>query len=100
LDDPAGLVGRTRPATAVRLAVRIAAHDAGGISGVREIDHIEPAAWGMFGEAGPVGPEPFAYPIADFYRTDPISRASATMGQCSERFAGRPDTSPRTGTHG
>ena len=54
----------------------------------------------MFGEAGPVGPEPFAYPIADFYRTDPISRASATMGQCSERFAGRPDTSPRTGTHG
>ncbi|HZE47074.1 MAG TPA: NADH-quinone oxidoreductase subunit NuoG [Xanthobacteraceae bacterium] len=65
-----------------------------------EIDHIEPAAWGAFGEAGPVGPEPFTYPIADFYRTDPISRASATMGQCSERFGGRPDQSPRTGTHG
>jgi NADH-quinone oxidoreductase subunit G len=65
-----------------------------------EIDHIEPAAWGMFGEAGPVGPEPFSYPIADFYRTDPISRASATMGQCSERFGGRPDKSPRTGTYG
>jgi NADH-quinone oxidoreductase subunit G len=65
-----------------------------------EIDHIEPAAWGMFGEAGPVGPEPFSYPIADFYRTDPISRASATMGQCSEQFGGRPDKSPRTGTYG
>jgi NADH-quinone oxidoreductase subunit G len=65
-----------------------------------EIDHIEPAAWGMFGEAGPVGPEPFSYPIADFYRTDPISRASATMGQCSEQLGGRPDKSPRTGTYG
>ena len=65
-----------------------------------EIDHIVPAEWGMFGEAGPVGPEPFTYPIADFYRTDPISRASATMAQCSERFGGRSDAAPRTGTHG
>jgi NADH-quinone oxidoreductase subunit G len=65
-----------------------------------EIDHIEPAAWGMFGEPGPVGPDPFTYPIADFYRTDPISRASATMGQCSELFGGGLDKSPRTGTRG
>src|SRR5207248_3124271 len=36
---------------------------------VGEIDHIVPAEWGVFGEAGPVGPEPFTYPIADFYRT-------------------------------
>ncbi len=64
------------------------------------IDQIMPAAWGNFGEAGPVGPEPFVHPIADFYRTDPISRASATMAQCSDLFGERPDTAPRTGTHG
>src|SRR4051794_142003 len=65
-----------------------------------EIDHIVPAEWGAFGEAGPVGAEPFTYPIADFYRTDPISRASATMAQCSELFGGNPERQPRTGTHG
>ena len=65
------------------------------------IDQVVPAAWGNFGEAGPAGPEPFVYPIADFYRTDPISRASASMAQCSEMFGGgRADTEPRTGTHG
>src|SRR4051794_27037428 len=37
------------------------------------IHEVLPAAWGNFGEAGPVGSEPFVYPIADFYRTDPIS---------------------------
>jgi NADH-quinone oxidoreductase subunit G len=65
-----------------------------------DIDHIAPAPWGAFGETGPVGSEPFAYPVADFYRTDPISRASPTMAQCSELFGGNPETQPRTGTHG
>jgi NADH-quinone oxidoreductase subunit G len=64
------------------------------------IDQVLPAAWGDFGEAGPVGPEPFLYPITDFYCTDPISRASATMAQCSELFGAHPNTAPRTGTHG
>ena len=31
----------------------------------------------------PVEAAPFAYPIADFYRTDPISRASPTMAECA-----------------
>jgi NADH-quinone oxidoreductase subunit G len=65
-----------------------------------EIDHITPAPWGAFGEAGPAGPEPFVYPIAYFYRTDPISRASPTMAECSELFGGNPEAQPRTGTHG
>jgi NADH-quinone oxidoreductase subunit G len=65
-----------------------------------DIDHIAPAPWGAFGETGPVGSEPFAYPVVDFYRTDPISRASPTMAQCSELFGGNPETQPRTGTHG
>ena len=65
-----------------------------------EIDHIDPAPWGMFGQSGPVAPEPFIYPIADFYRTDPISRASATMLRCSELFGRNPEAHQRTGTHG
>jgi NADH-quinone oxidoreductase subunit G len=68
--------------------------------GFGEIDHIAPASWGAFGEAGPVGPEPFVYPITDFYRTDPISRASPTMAKCSDLFGGNPEAQPRTGTHG
>jgi NADH-quinone oxidoreductase subunit G len=64
------------------------------------IDEIVPAEWGPFGEAGPVDAAPFAYPVADFYRTDPISRASPTMAKCSEVFGPSADASPRTGTHG
>jgi NADH-quinone oxidoreductase subunit G len=53
-------------------------------------DRIVPAAWEPFGEAGPIDPTPFTYPIEDFYRTDPISRASETMARCSElNLAGR-----------
>jgi len=65
-----------------------------------EIDHIVPAEWGGFGVSGPVEPAPFLYPIADFYRTDPISRASPTMARCSDAFGGGPDAEERTGTHG
>ena len=42
--------------------------------------------------------QPFVYPVADFYRTDVISRASPTMADCAavraEIAAGK------TGTHG
>jgi NADH-quinone oxidoreductase subunit G len=78
----------------LRAAIR-AAHPLFGA-----IDHIAPAEWGSFGEAGAVEPGPFRYPIADFYRTDPISRASPTMNECSEAFGGQPDTEQRTGTNG
>ena len=40
----------------------------------------------------------FAYPIANFYMTDPISRASATMAECTEAFV--TGTAKGTGTHG
>jgi NADH-quinone oxidoreductase subunit G len=64
-------------------------------------DVVAPANWGAFGEPGPVGSDPFVYPIEDFYRTDPISRASHTMAQCSELFVARHEPTPlRTGTHG
>jgi NADH-quinone oxidoreductase subunit G len=66
-----------------------------------EPDRVAPAAWGEFGEPGPIDPIPFTYPIADFYRTDPVSRASATMAECSDIFlAHHGDLSARTGTHG
>jgi NADH-quinone oxidoreductase subunit G len=63
-------------------------------------DEAVRAPWGPFGEKGPVMPAPFLYPIVDFYRTDPISRASETMGKCSAlRLAGT-QAPARTGTDG
>jgi NADH-quinone oxidoreductase subunit G len=62
------------------------------------VDAVTPAAWGAFGREGELDPAPFAYPIADFYRTDPISRASPTMAACVA--AQRPQDQPKTGTHG
>ena len=56
------------------------------------------SAWGEFGVAGPVDPTPFASPIANFYMTDPISRASATMAHCTETLIA--PIAGRTGTHG
>ncbi|HTZ34408.1 MAG TPA: NADH-quinone oxidoreductase subunit NuoG [Stellaceae bacterium] len=64
-----------------------------------EIDTVRRAAWGPFGAVGPIAAAPFAYPIADFYETDPISRASPTMAQCSQLFVHGP-AAGRTGTHG
>jgi NADH-quinone oxidoreductase subunit G len=61
-------------------------------------DVIQPAAWGRFGRAGKLDPAPFGYPIADFYRTDPISRSSSIMAECS---ALHQDAAPQaTGTYG
>jgi len=64
------------------------------------IDQIVPAAWGGFGKDGPVDAQPFAYPIADFYRTDAITRASPTMAACAESAAARSAGTRKTGTHG
>jgi NADH-quinone oxidoreductase subunit G len=64
-----------------------------------EIDTVAKAAWGPFGAAGPIAAAPFTYPIADFYKTDPISRASPTMAECSELFVTGAGEG-RTGTHG
>jgi NADH-quinone oxidoreductase subunit G len=66
-----------------------------------ETDQLMPGGWGEFGEPGPVDPAAFVYPIADFYRTDPISRASLTMAECSDVFLAHHGELPaRTGTHG
>jgi NADH-quinone oxidoreductase subunit G len=46
--------------------------------GLREI-----AAWEKFGKEGNVATQPFKAVIANFYMTDPISRASVTMAKCT-----------------
>jgi len=67
-----------------------------------DTDRLLPSPWGPFGEPGPVDPDPFAYPILDYYRTDPISRASRTMAHCSEIYLSRQHqrAPARTGAHG
>ncbi len=63
------------------------------------VDQIEAAPWGSFGEAGTMEATPFVSPIGNFYMTDPISRASATMAECTEAF-GLGAKRGATGTHG
>jgi NADH-quinone oxidoreductase subunit G len=57
---------------------------------------VTPAAWGSFGSAGSLSDAPLVSPIANFYQTDPISRASKTMAECTALHMG-PE---RTGTNG
>jgi NADH-quinone oxidoreductase subunit G len=63
-----------------------------------EVDLIQPAPWRKFGRQGRLESAPFAYPIADFYRTDPISRSSAIMAECSALNAAPAERA--TGTYG
>ncbi|MDH3475959.1 MAG: molybdopterin-dependent oxidoreductase, partial [Rhodospirillales bacterium] len=67
--------------------------------GFAAVDQIEPASWGEFGTPGSLDPAPFTLPIENYYMTDPISRASETMAQCSEEllFGGKAEA---TGTDG
>jgi NADH-quinone oxidoreductase subunit G len=62
------------------------------------IDAPPRAPWGRFGSMGAVDAAPFVYPVADFYRTDAISRASPTMAECAAVKAEA--AGQKTGTHG
>ncbi len=67
------------------------------------LDHAGGAAWGPFGQPGPIASGPALLPIRNFYMTDPISRASETMAKCTEVYVqGRPieDRQELTGTYG
>ncbi len=63
-----------------------------------KLDEAQPGTWAAFGKAGAVDGTPFTTPISNFYMTDPISRASATMAACTETYA--KGHGARTGTHG
>jgi NADH-quinone oxidoreductase subunit G len=67
--------------------------------GLQRLDAVEPAAWGPFGSDGPVDAQPFVHPIANYYMTDPISRASETMAECTDVYV-RGAAGEKTGTHG
>jgi NADH-quinone oxidoreductase subunit G len=62
------------------------------------MDELVAAAWGGFGRDGAIDAAPFATPIADYFMTNPICRASHTMAECSQ-LAAR-STQKATGTHG
>jgi NADH-quinone oxidoreductase subunit G len=47
------------------------------------LDQQQAGAWGSFGKPGEVSDAPFVSPIANFYMTCPISRASRTMAECT-----------------
>ena len=49
----------------------------------------DPAIWNSVGKAGAVNAARLASPISDFYLTNPIARASATMAECSREFVQR-----------
>ena len=73
-----------------RRMLELAPHFAG-------VDKAAPAAWGSFGTAGTVSDAPFMSAVSDFYLTNPIARASATMAECSAIARGA--AQPKTGTH-
>ena len=65
----------------------------------RELESVSPAPWqGGAGPTGALEASPFKSPIANFYMTDPISRASETMAKCTEANLGT--AAEKTGTHG
>lgn len=63
-----------------------------------EIDIAPTAAWGPFGTEGAMSETGFGTTIENFYMTDPISRASQTMAECTEVFV--LPKQAKTGTEG
>ncbi len=63
------------------------------------VDKVMPAEWKAFGVSGAIAAGGFVYPVQNYYMTDPISRASRTMAQCTEEFV-LGGSKQVTGTHG
>jgi NADH-quinone oxidoreductase subunit G len=64
-----------------------------------QVDKVVKAEWKPFGTPGQIAATPVSSPIKNYYMTDPISRASRTMAQCTEEFVLGGDKQ-KTGTHG
>ena len=58
----------------------------GAFPHMARIDDAEPAKWADFGATGSMDAAPFESPVGNFYMTDPISRASETMAECTQAF--------------
>ncbi len=63
-----------------------------------DVDEIVESDWGDFGVSGSVSTEPLTQPIENFFMTDPISRASITMAECTAVANGEDERA--TGTDG
>jgi NADH-quinone oxidoreductase subunit G len=61
------------------------------------VDEVAPAEWGAFGTEGAIDGAPLTSAVANYYQTDPISRASRTMAACTAVAQGEEG---RTGTDG
>ncbi|MDA0997409.1 MAG: NADH-quinone oxidoreductase subunit NuoG [Proteobacteria bacterium] len=88
------------------LGKSIACHDLGSVRGMlveANANFMRPeetmqATWGAFGTEGELSDVPFHSPIDNFYMTDPISRNSETMAECTQAFVA--PKQGKTGTHG
>ncbi|CUW40652.1 NADH-quinone oxidoreductase subunit G [Magnetospirillum sp. XM-1] len=67
-----------------------------------DLGKVTPAAWGAaFGAEGSLEGGALVSNIDNFYQTDPISRASKTMAECTAAFGGGCNHKhKKTGTHG
>ena len=65
-----------------------------------QIDTVVAADKPQAPSAGSMGSEAFTYAVTDFYFTNPIARASATMADCAKAKESRNDQTEGTGTNG
>lgn len=89
------VIGKTLPFdTLVQLRAKLAAVSAT----FANPDEIQAAEWAGFGQEGTIEATPFISPISNYYMTDPVSRVSRTMAECTAALV---DTEQQgTGTHG
>lgn len=65
-----------------------------------QLDHIEPAGAPQAPEGGAMTSDAFGVAVEDFYFTNPIARASATMAACAKAKGERAPAKQGTGSHG
>ncbi len=65
-----------------------------------ERDMLQRSAWKSFGRKGKVKSAPFVPIVENYYMTDPISRNSPTMANCTREILGWGQPEGRSGTDG
>jgi len=68
-------------------------------SAFEHVDEIVSAEWEPVFEVASINDAPFKYPIENYYQTDPVSRASRTMAECTDQFVHKKQSN-KTGTDG
>jgi NADH-quinone oxidoreductase subunit G len=82
-----GVIGKTLPYDTIE-ALRSALEKQFPVFATRDV--LTPSLWKKAPTIGIIAATPFDYPIANFYRTCAISRASKTMAQCTEQVLKHP----------